>query len=644
MKRRDRDLSRHLSGRYNDVAIIEHAFSGRHFGCRRPLTTRTTSRRAWGRKGRGAVLLTPLGPDVLNVVRFDGREGLSELFEYTIEAVAEKVPLDFDAVIGADCTLVLAGKLAWGGGDDRNRERRPTPPPDRERDSDTLEGGAGALATARRFSGILTNVVWLGVDNDYYLYRLTLRPWLHLLSFTSDCRIFANQPADAIIRQVFSERGFTDFELRVSEPCAEREYCVQYRESDLDFVLRLMEEEGIFFFYEHGDLKHTLVCADSKSAFKPLPAAPTVFYQDRLVSGRSDIGSIREITSVRRFQPGKVALNDYDYAKPTAQMLKDYAHKAPHQRGEMELYDYPGRYTDPAVGEKLARVILEAEQAADKRRQAAGDVVQMTPGGLTRLVNHPMPSENIEYLVVRCTHRFASQAYRSVATPDQGEAYSGAFELQPSDVPFRAVRGARKPRVFGPQTAVVVGASGEEVDVDDKGRILVHFFWDRRDASSRRVRVAQPWAGKGWGSVVIPRIGQEVVVEFLEGDPDQPSSRDACTTPTCPSRTRCPTTRPRAASSRTRRAAAAGSTSSPWTTRRAPRRSSSRPRRTSRRRSSTARSWRSASSSPARVRRASRPSTSATRTWRLRPATRMSNSGLAARPSTWPWIRRPRRG
>lgn len=437
---------------------------------------------------RVARLKTPLGPDVLNAMRFEGTEGLSELFEYTIEVISEKVTLTFDPAIGENCSLVIDGKT-------------------------TL---------SRAFCGILVQANWLGTSNDYYIYRLTLRPWLWLLSRTSDCRIFHEQDAPTIIRTVFQDRGFVDFQFRLTESYAKREYCVQYRQTDLDFVLRLMEEEGIYYFFEHSEDRHVLVLVDAKASHRPVVGLPPVMYQARYASGRTDQESIAEINTNRRFQFGKVALKDYDYLNPGDALLTSFASKASHARGELEIYDYPGRYVDEKVGERLAKVRLEAEQATDKRRQATGDVVALFPGALFTLRNHPELSENIEFLVVRCTHRFAAQEYRSTVALEAGEPYTATYELQNAETAFRAPAVTAKPQVMGPQTAKVVGAAGEEIDVDEHGRILVQFHWDRRRDKSRRVRIAQTWSGKKWGSIMIPRIGQEVVVEYLEGDPDQP--------------------------------------------------------------------------------------------------------------------------
>ncbi len=436
---------------------------------------------------RVAVLTTPFGADVLNAVRFDGTEGLSELFEFSIEAVGEGDPVDFNDAIGSNCTLSLEGKT-----------------------------------TKREFCGVLTEATHLEASANLNTYRLVLRPWLWLLSRTSDCRIFHDKTTLDIIEEVFRDRGFTDFDPRLSESYPKREYCVQYRESDLAFVCRLMEEDGIYYYFEHEKGKHTLVLADAKSSHNPVPGLPDLMYLPRVVTGRTDTESVYEIVTNRSFQSGKVALKDYDYEKPTAAMKSAHANPTGHARDSLEIYDYPGRYTETSDGDRFARVRLEAAQAADKRRQAIGDAPALFPGGLTKLKDHPQDSENIEFLIVGCNHAFAAQDYRSAGSPAGGEPYRGNYLLQPSDRAFRAPATTGKPRVYGPQTAKVVGASGEEIDVDEMGRILVQFHWDRRQDKSRRVRVAQTWSGNNWGSIMIPRIGQEVVVEFIEGDPDNP--------------------------------------------------------------------------------------------------------------------------
>lgn len=436
---------------------------------------------------RVGVLTTPLGPDVLNAVRLDGHEGLSQLFQFSIEAVSDGDPVDFNGAIGNNCTLMLEGKTV-----------------------------------KRAFCGVLTEAHHLEASASYQTYRLTLRPWLWLLSRTSDCRLFHDKSTPQIIEEIFNDRGFNDFELRLTESYPPREYCVQYRESDLDFVCRMMEEDGIYFFFEHEEGKHTLVLADAKSSHKPIPGLDSVMYLPRVVTGRSDKESIYEIITNRSFQTGKIALNDYDYEKPTASMKSQHANQTGHARDDMELYDYPGRYTETSDGDRFARVRLEAAQAHDFRREAIGDAPALTPGAVIKMTDHPQASENIEFLIVACNHTFEAQDYRSGSGGYGGEPYGGSYVFQPSDRPFRAPAASPRPRIHGMQTAKVVGADGEEIDVDEMGRILVQFHWDRRQDKSRRVRVAQTWSGNNWGSSYWPRIGQEVLVAFLEGDPDQP--------------------------------------------------------------------------------------------------------------------------
>jgi len=436
---------------------------------------------------RVAVLTTPLGADVLNAVRFDGAEGISELFEFSIEAVGEGGPVDFNAAIGQNCTLSLEGKTV-----------------------------------KREFCGVLTEAYHLEASASLMTYRLVLRPWLWLLSRTTDCRIFHEMSTPDIIQQIFNDGGFNDYTLRLTESYPPREYCVQYRETNLDFVCRMMEEDGIYFYFEHEKGKHTLVLADAQSSHNPIPGLASLMYLPRVVTGRSDVESVYEIITHRSLQSGEVILNDYDYEKPSAKMTANRANATGHTHDQLSLYDYPGRYGETSDGNRFARVRLEALKAIDFRRQAIGDAPALVPGGLTRLEDHPDGSQNIEYLVVGANHTFAAQDYRSSAGAGGGEPYSGSYVFQPADRPFRTPAVTPKPRIFGLQTAKVVGASGEEIDVDELGRILVRFHWDHRKDKSCRVRVAQSWSGNGWGTAFWPRIGDEVIVAFEEGDPDRP--------------------------------------------------------------------------------------------------------------------------
>jgi len=445
---------------------------------------------------RIAKLDTPFGKDVLVLTRFDGHEGLGELFEYRIEALSEQEDLDFDKAIGRACEVTYKSY-------------------DKE----------------RVFNGILVEAEWLGPRNYYHGYRLVLRPWLWMLSQTADCRIFESMTAPAIIKQIFSDNGFSDVRDGLTESYEKLEYCVQYRETDLAFVSRLMEQHGIYYFFEHTAGKHTLVLADAKSSHTSIPACPTLPLIEYGVALGDQKQHVVHWSTRRRFRSGKVSFKDYDYLQPTADLTGAGNGPGGYNKSDMEIYDYPGKYNKTSVGNMQAKVMLEAEQALDQRRQANGDAANLFPGGLTSLEKHTRGSENQEYLVVRASHSISLNPFRSEGAMDSSQLYAGSYELQPSKRPFRSPLITPKPRIYGIQTAVVVpeeGNESEEIDVDEHGRILVRFHWVRPDKETKkklpscRLRVAQVWSGKKWGGQFIPRIGMEAVVEFLEGDPDRP--------------------------------------------------------------------------------------------------------------------------
>jgi type VI secretion system secreted protein VgrG len=435
-------------------------------------------------QGRTAELKTPLGKDKLAITRLDGSEGLSELFTFNIEAFSDTEDVDFDGALGAKCTVTVTSS-----------------------------------EKTRHFNGVLVEAQWTGFRENLHSYRLVLRPWLWLLSRVSDCRIFANKTAPEIISDIFAKHGFATVEKKLTENYDPLEYYVQYRETDLDFVTRVMEEFGIYYFFRHDDGDHTLVLADAKSSHAPLPGGGKIPFRQVEASRRRE-PHLSHWTPGRRFNTGRVVLNDYDYLKPSASLLSESESSSGYQNSKLETFDYPGRYVEKSDGEKYAKVRLEAEQASDNRSQGVGTVVSLFPGALMSLTDHPAGSQNKEYLVVRATHAVSTELFRSGSSSGGEETYSGRYEFLPSDKPFRAPLLTPKPVVRGPQTAKVVGDG--EIDVDEHGRIIVQFHWDRKKDESRRVRIGQVWSGKKWGGIFIPRVGMEVIVEFLEGDPDQP--------------------------------------------------------------------------------------------------------------------------
>lgn len=444
---------------------------------------------------------TPKGKDEFTIIKFEASEALSELFTYNIEAASKTENADLQSIMSEKCAIKF-----------------------------TLKN-----KSERVLNGTLVDAQWLGKQDDLYIYRFTLKPWLWLLSQRADCRIFKNKTALDIIKEIFKKEGSASFDDRTSETLQPIDYCVQYRETDLDFVLRLMEQYGIYYYFKHSDGDHKLVLCDSRSGHDQVQAAAEPSFQGD-ASGyafvpqgnrfpRSAVEHLTHWSTIRRLRTGKFELKDYDFEKSESDLTARAEEGFPKAKS-YEAYDYPAAYTKRDQGEHFARVMAQAEQAQDDRRYAGGDAASLYPGALMKLIDHPTGAENSEYIVVRATHAYGIQSYRSSGRRDEA-LYHGSYELQKSDKRFRAPIVTPRPTVYGPHTAKVVGEKnkGEEgdIDVDEYGRIWLRFHWDREDGStSCRTRVAQMWAGKGWGGQIIPRIGQEVIVEYIEGNPDLP--------------------------------------------------------------------------------------------------------------------------
>jgi len=456
---------------------------------------------ALGQEQRTASFSTPAGKDEFTLIKFEANEALSELFTYNIEATSKTENADLQSIMSEKCSIKF-----------------------------TLKN-----KSERVLNGTLVDAQWLGQQDDLYIYRFTLRPWLWLLSQRADCRIFKNKTALDIIKEIFKKEGSASFDDRTSETLQPIDYCVQYRETDLDFVLRLMEQYGIYYYFKHSDGDHKLVLCDSRSAHDQVTAAAEPSFQGDASAyafvpqgnrfPRSMVEHLTHWSTIRRLRTGKFELKDYDFEKSESDLTARAEEGFPKAKS-YEAYDYPAAYTKRDQGEHFARVMAQAEQAQDDRRYAGGDAASLYPGALMKLCEHPTGAENSEYIVVRATHAFGIQSYRSSGRRDEA-LYHGSYELQKSDKRFRAPIVTPRPTVYGPHTAKVVGEKnqGEEgdIDVDEYGRIWLRFHWDREDGStSCRTRVAQMWAGKGWGGQVIPRIGQEVIVEYIEGNPDLP--------------------------------------------------------------------------------------------------------------------------
>ncbi len=435
---------------------------------------------------------SPLGKDVLLFRAMSASERLSHPFEFDLELLSKDHDIELDDVVGQLMTVRL----------DLPAERK-----------------------TRYFNGYVSQFSYEGGLREFSRYRATLRPWLWLLTRRADCRIFQGKTVPEIIEQVFQDDGFSDFEKRLSGSYRTWEYCVQYRETDFNFVSRLMEQEGIYYYFKHEDGKHTLVLSDSVSAHDPIPGFETVPYYPPIEGSHRERDHLSAWSVAKQVQPGKYSLRDFDFEKPSADLETRNNNPLDHAQKEFEVYDYPGEYVETGDGETYARIRLEELQSQHERGYGSGNAAGLFAGGLFKLDGFPRDDQNREYLVVSSTSELSSEAYMAGMGSGESDSQCSIVALD-SKTPYRAPRITPKPIVQGPQTAIVVGPSGEEIHTDDYGRVKVQFHWDRKgkddENSSCWIRVSYPWAGKNWGAVHIPRIGQEVIVDFLEGDPDRP--------------------------------------------------------------------------------------------------------------------------
>lgn len=435
---------------------------------------------------------SPLGKDILLFHAMSASERLSHPFEFDLELLSKDHDIELDDVVGQILTVRV----------DLPAER-----------------------STRYFNGYVSQLSYEGGLREFSRYRATLRPWFWLLTRKADCRIFQEKTVPEIIEQVFQDNGFSDFDKRLSGEYRTWEYCVQYRETDFNFVSRLMEQEGIYYYFQHEDGKHTLVLSDSVSAHDPIPGYEDVPFFPPVEGRRRERDHLSAWSVAKQVQPGKYSLRDFDFEKPSANLETRNNNPLDHAQKDFEIYDYPGEYVETGEGETYARIRLEELQSQHERASGSGNAAGLFSGGLFTLSGYPRDDQNREYLVVSSMVELSSEAY-GTGTGGGGSACQCSIAAMDSKIPYRAPRVTPKPMVQGPQTAIVVGPSGEEIHTDKYGRVKVQFHWDREgkddENSSCWIRVSYPWAGKNWGAVHIPRIGQEVIVDFLEGDPDRP--------------------------------------------------------------------------------------------------------------------------
>ena len=377
----------------------------------------------------------------------------------------------------------------------------------------------------RHFHGYAAEFGLKEIRNDFAYFRIGLRPWLWFLSLKSDNRIFQNKSVVDILEEVFNAAPNAKFEKRLQKSYPPREYCVQYGESDLTFVQRLMEHEGIFYFFEHTDAEHRLILVDSNSVLKPAEGFESLDYEPSTHLTFQDGDYITEWLPKAQVQTGKHVHTDYDFTKPSSDLMSKSTNPLGGKLNKFESYVYPGVYTEHARGDALSAIRLEELQAPQTRVIAKSTARHLWSGRIFKLKDFPREAENIEYLVIRNDYVLWDDQNRSGQSAGI-QGYQTVLQLAPTGVVFRPERRALVPVMRGPQTAVVVGPAGEEIFTDKYARVKVQFFWDRLGKKDENttcfVRVSSVWAGAGWGFIQIPRIGQEVIVDFLEGNPDMP--------------------------------------------------------------------------------------------------------------------------
>jgi type VI secretion system secreted protein VgrG len=478
------------------------------------------------------------GRPALEPVRLSGREGLNSLFEYELLL---KIPdalnlgasgaadFDLDSFIGREitCNIQLDGAGQF------------------------LPGAVGASvdhigAGTRQINALITDAAMWGEEGRHIQYRLTLRPWLHLATLTTDCKIFQNKTVAEILDELLADYAFP-VDKRLIESYPVRDYQTQLNESDFDFFSRLCQEWGISYFFEHSEGKHRLVLIDNMGAYKQNESAAYQEVEYHAPGWKVDAEYIHSFVPHNQLTSGKYAARDYDYTRPRADLSVGRNDPRPTGQADGEVYQWHAgaagsHYVQPRAGSaevndpqgegrQLALLRMQALRTHGARAQASGNLRGMVPGCSFKLQKHPRQKANAEYLILD-THLLIedvahdSQIKDAVSGRKQHWKVEVDFTAHPMAEPLRPALTQSKPFTHGPQPALVVGPEGQNIWTDELGRIKVQFPWDRIGQKNQHstcwIRVSSPWAGNQLGGVQIPRIGQEVIVDFFGGDPDLP--------------------------------------------------------------------------------------------------------------------------
>lgn len=425
--------------------------------------------------------------------KLSGHEAMSEMFELSLTLLGSDARLDRSKLLGQPVTVTIPTQNAL---------------------------------SSRYFNGKITRVAVSAVELSgirYAVYQLIVEPDLWPMKRDRNLRIFQGQTVPQIINTLLSEYQ-VNVEDKLNGSYRVWDYCVQYQESSFAFISRLMELEGIAYHFRHEAGKHTMVLTDSATQHQPVSGYETIPYHQTASGGITTEEGIGQWALEDSVTPGIYSLDDYDFRKPNAWLFQARQNPASPSPGSIDVYDWPGRFVDHGHGEFYARIRQERWQVEHQQIQASATAVGIAPGATFTLTNAPFFSDNGEYLTTAADYLFEENSYASGGNSDISHQIH--FRVIPSSVVYRPAQVTDWPRTYGPQTAKVVGPEGESIWTDRYGRIKVKFHWDRHakgdDTSSCWVRVSSAWAGKGFGGVQIPRVGDEVVIDFINGDPDRP--------------------------------------------------------------------------------------------------------------------------
>jgi len=437
---------------------------------------------------------TPLGDDELLFQQLTGSEEMGRLFEFEVDLSREqkKGTVDVKALLGKDMTV----KLEMTNG------------------------------SVRYFNGAVVQFKHTGFAEGIYNYRAVLRPWLWFLTRKTNCRIFQEMTIPDIVKNILQEHGYVEVDDKVDSSSYDKlDYCVQYRESDFNFISRLMEHAGIFYYFKHEEDKHTMVITDNNSDYQSIDSYSEIpYFPPGNISAR-ERDHIFEWLNGSQLQSGTVEINDFDFEAPSSDLTAKSSAGQGHMHDDFEVYDYPGKYTDTSVGSKRTDVRIEELNTQYSLINGHANAMGIQAGMEFSLSDYYFEEENTRHVVVAAN--YVIQGDNGLSNHDKrGVIFDVHFIALNSEQQFRPPRNTPKPVVSGSQTAIVVGKQNEEIWTDKYGRVKVQFHWDREgennEKSSCWIRVSYPTAGKNWGWISLPRIGQEVIVSFLEGDPDQP--------------------------------------------------------------------------------------------------------------------------